>query len=143
MSRFWRLQRRAAFLWISLAVMAPACHAGPKKDHSAAIQRKVAKLGWGHWVLVKEKNGRTLEGLLAGAGDQSFKMQLHNSREFIDVPYADVVRVRGSDLTSKKALIFWGVDAAIVTGAVLVIRSQFGGSQPKTPQPAPTPPQPR
>ena len=126
MNRFWRLLETAAFLLISLAIMASECYAGPKKDNSAAIQRKVAKLGFGHWVQVKEKSGRTLEGLLAGAGDQSFEMQLHNSQEMMKVRYADVVRVRGADLRSKKALVFWGVDAAIAVGAALIIYSQFG-----------------
>jgi hypothetical protein len=143
MDRFWRWLRRAVCLWISLAVMASECYAGPRKDHSAAIKNKVAKLGWGHWVQVKEKNGRMLEGLLAGAGDQSFELQLHDSREMMEVRYADVARVRGADLTSKKALVFWGVDAAIVVGAALVIHSQFGGSQPKIPQSPSPPSQPR
>ena len=125
MSCFCYLRKMAVFLLIPLAILPAECYAGPRNANPAANQKKVEKLGLGHWIQVKEKNGRTLTGIIIGFGHRSFQIQLHNSSEIVGLSYADVLRVRGDDLTSKRALAFWALTAGVAVGAGFIVHSQF------------------
>lgn len=136
MNRRWGLQRTMAFLLIPLVTMTPGCYAAPKTDNPLAVHKKILRLGVGHWVWVDEANGLRLVGRITGIANQSFGMQLNNYPAITDVRYADVVRVRGADLTSKKAIALFAATAGVAVALGFLIHLEFRRNQARLPQPS-------
>lgn len=128
-----RLPRVIACLLISTLMLPAVSYAGPKNKTQPAIQEQVVKLGVGRWVCVDETNGLALIGRITGIGDRSFGMQLHNYPEITDVPYADVVRVRGAGLSGKGVFALIGITVGGAVAAGLIMHHEYEVNKPTLP----------